>query len=945
MKKHLLSLGLLLIFCVFTSNAQNISFSFTANHNCDYAASDSIFLENLTQGGDTTLYWNDTVLTFIFTNINEINALETGFHVSQNYPNPFETKTDIDVFVPEKDDFSIFVYDLAGREVANYKNILEYGMHSFTFYAGNSKSYILTVQSDKNVQHIQMIQFGQAGTANPQIAYNGITSTEEPIIKTKSIKSYFPYDIGDELRFTCYVAGDYSEITDSPTESENYFFDVANQAPNAPTEGTHTPEDNQIIWNWNEVSGADGYKYNTTDDYSSATDNGTSTTFTQLNLDCHTEHFLYVWAYNNCGESEVLTLNESTQNPCDGVTPPPSYGIVASSCRCWLDRNLGANQVASSSTDANAYGDLYQWGRAADGHQIRTSGTTSILSISDNPGHGDFIIVGSSPWDWRSPQNDNLWQGVSGTNNPCPPGWRIPTDVEWNAERLSWNSNDATGAFTSPLKLSVAGGRSHGSLVLVGSDGYYWSNTVGGTGSRRLALGSSAAGMGSFGRADGYSVRCLKDDCPIPDTPTEGTHEVSYEEIEWNWNEVSGADGYKYNTIDDYSSATDNGISTTYTQDGLEICTEYDLYVWAYNSCGESNALSLTETTTGTPNAPTAGTHQASDNEIEWNWNEVAGADGYKYNTTDDYSSAIDISISTTYTQEELEICTEYNLYVWAYNNCGESSSVELTAITSDCPLPACEGLPEHTDGHPFYLLVNPYGDGKDYKLVEIGNQCWFAENLAYLPEVHSASEFSTLGNNLEPSYGVYGYDGSDVAEAKNEANYTTYGVLYNWWAVMQGESSCNGTGAPPNDKCSTPVQGICPDGWHVPSHYEINTLEREVCTSVSCETDFPYDESTTGWRGTSEGSKLAGNASLWTDGTLNAHADFGTTGFSVLPGGYRWVNGDFDYVSYHTYLWSSTESSSISTWSRYWDYSYSTIYRWERNKKHGFSVRCVRNY
>lgn len=193
------------------------------------------------------------------------------------------------------------------------------------------------------------------------------------------------------------------------------------------------------------------------------------------------------------------------------VGPTDVYNPATS--KIWMNRNLGASQVATSSTDAAAYGDLYQWGRATDGHESRTSGTTATLATSDTPGHGNFITTGSSPWDWRSPQNDNLWQGVSGTNNPCPSGYRLPTEAEWNAERTSWSSNNAAGAFTSPLKLPVAGLRlsSNGSLGNVGSFGFYWSSTVAGTLSRGLYFNGSDAYMTSFYRAIGFSVRCLKD--------------------------------------------------------------------------------------------------------------------------------------------------------------------------------------------------------------------------------------------------------------------------------------------------------------------------------------------------------------------------------------------------------------------------------------------------
>jgi uncharacterized protein (TIGR02145 family) len=191
-----------------------------------------------------------------------------------------------------------------------------------------------------------------------------------------------------------------------------------------------------------------------------------------------------------------------------------TYGTVSGqNGTCWMDRNLGASQVATSSTDAEAYGDLYQWGRLADGHEKRNSGTTSTLSSSDVPGHSNFIISASSPFDWRNPQNHNLWQGVSGTNNPCPSGYRVPTEAELNAERISWNTNNSAGAFASPLKLTVAGGRDsvNGGLLVVGSAGIYWSATVNNGSQRYLMFNSSNAMMNNTGSAYGYSVRCIKD--------------------------------------------------------------------------------------------------------------------------------------------------------------------------------------------------------------------------------------------------------------------------------------------------------------------------------------------------------------------------------------------------------------------------------------------------
>ena len=190
-----------------------------------------------------------------------------------------------------------------------------------------------------------------------------------------------------------------------------------------------------------------------------------------------------------------------------GEVQNPKTGAI------WMDRNLGATQVATSSTDANSYGHLYQWGRGTDGHQIRTSGTIATLSSTDAPGHGNFITINSGNYDWRSPQNDNLWQGVNGTNNPCPSGYRLPTEAEWEAERTSWSSNNAAGAFGSPLKLPMAGFRrtSTGALDYVDSYGFYWSSTVDGDYSLSLCFYSTSAYMFSPDfRAGGNSVRCIK---------------------------------------------------------------------------------------------------------------------------------------------------------------------------------------------------------------------------------------------------------------------------------------------------------------------------------------------------------------------------------------------------------------------------------------------------
>lgn len=273
--------------------------------------------------------------------------------------------------------------------------------------------------------------------------------------------------------------------------------------------------------NWSSSLGATKYFIDVDDnsDFSSPItgfnnlDVGNVLTVNVTGLTCGTTYYYRVRAGNDCGTTtNTTTITANTSNCCASATAP--VNVTSASGAIWMDRNLGATQVATSASDANSYGDAYQWGRCTDGHESRTSGTTSTLSGTDTPGHANFITSGA-PNDWRNPQNDNLWQGVNGINNPCPSGYRIPTIAEWETERLNFPTNNASGAYNSLLKLPSAGwrGATNGVFNNVGSVGDYWSSTVNGTtvspmyftGSNVFTLGSSTS------RGNGMSARCIQD--------------------------------------------------------------------------------------------------------------------------------------------------------------------------------------------------------------------------------------------------------------------------------------------------------------------------------------------------------------------------------------------------------------------------------------------------
>lgn len=194
----------------------------------------------------------------------------------------------------------------------------------------------------------------------------------------------------------------------------------------------------------------------------------------------------------------------------------PATGMV------WQDKNLGASRVATSSVDTDSFGDLYQWGRSADGHQLRTSSTIDGNIESNRPDDatdsgvwdGLFILRDSSGdgnWLENTANNNTLWQGVNGVNNPCDTGYRLPTYAEFNAELSSWISLDIEGAFASPLKLPTAGRRNRVNGNIGSGFGRYWTSTVDGTDAKILRIDSSNTGLTNLNRAIGCSVRCIKE--------------------------------------------------------------------------------------------------------------------------------------------------------------------------------------------------------------------------------------------------------------------------------------------------------------------------------------------------------------------------------------------------------------------------------------------------
>jgi uncharacterized protein (TIGR02145 family) len=206
--------------------------------------------------------------------------------------------------------------------------------------------------------------------------------------------------------------------------------------------------------------------------------------------------------------------------------------------------------------------------------------------------------------------------------------------------------------------------------------------------------------------------------------------------------------------------------------------------------------------------------------------------------------------------------------------------------------------------------------NGVIYNTIQIGDQCWMKENLRTTKYNNSDS----IPNVTDASAWTSTTSGAYCCYSNNTSNCTTYGALYNWYAVNTGK--------------------LCPSGWHVPSDAEWTTLTDYLSANSTywCESNSSYIAkslaSTTSW-----------NSSTTTCAVGNDLSANNSTGFSALPGGYRYYSGgSFGTLGNYGYWWSSTENDGSHAWYRNLTYGNANVSRNNYNKRGGFSVRCLRD-
>lgn len=209
--------------------------------------------------------------------------------------------------------------------------------------------------------------------------------------------------------------------------------------------------------------------------------------------------------YNKLRYTTTTTLTH------DGL----EYGAIISpyTGKTWLDRNLGASRVCTSIDDKECFGDYYQWGRQADGHEKKDSDHYQDIVNTLIPNTDKFFASGSNDWttvDNNGSIRQNIW-------NPCPSGYKIPTYQEVRDEIESAEYSNASKLFTSFLKIPLAGYRSYFYGTIDNNSNFIWTSSPSVSNnslSFSLAFDESSVNHTSysFSRADGHNVRCIKDD-------------------------------------------------------------------------------------------------------------------------------------------------------------------------------------------------------------------------------------------------------------------------------------------------------------------------------------------------------------------------------------------------------------------------------------------------
>ena len=462
----------------------------------------------------------------------------------------------------------------------------------------------------------------------------------------------------------------------------------------------------------------------------------------------------------------------------------------------------------------------------------------------------------------------------SGVQGICPSGWHLPSDAEWTqlADYVSSQSEYLCGSGGNRIAKALA-------AATEWREGWNY-----------CAVGSNvnennATGFGAMPAGNGSS---------------------GYGEDACFWSSTEASEGYVWiRDLDHHLATFDRTKSTSHKYNHYSVrCLR-----------NESSSL-LPSVTTGSVNNITA-TNVICTGNVTSEGGEALSACGICWSTlhnpkVEDNHTSENASVGS-FSSSITGLVSNLTYYIRAYatNSFGTVYGEEVSfsiPISTGGDEKSCPGTPTVTDV-----------DGNIYNTILIGDQCWMRENLKTTRFANGTLIYKESPNIVSSSPRRY-YPG-DASE-----NVINYGYLYNWSAVMHNASS--------NNAIPSGVQGICPNGWHVPSSAEWAALvdyvggQAQYWCNSNANSVAKALASSIGWN-SSTGLCHVGN-------DQNAN---NVTGFGAMPAGEQvWGTGS------NAYFWSATEASNSSAWYYRFSANSDSTSVASRDKDDGFSVRCLRD-
>ncbi|MBE8189699.1 MAG: hypothetical protein HAW58_02260 [Candidatus Thioglobus sp.] len=594
---------------------------------------------------------------------------------------------------------------------------------------------------------------------------------------------------------------------------------------------------NQALIYWSAVGGATNYKLHQSNTDLSAFAGGTPpTTATALVIETAeiTQRVDLAAGENYFLLTATNPIGESATNAEQAIVVGSDFEfntVSGTGNRVWIDRNLGASRVAISSTDTMAFGDYYQWGRAADGHQLENSPVQAGVADA-NPAHNRFFTPSSAnESDWTSDtfdangsQREAFWSKTDGSG-VCPIGFRVPIAAELEAERILWPSPQrASGGFASSLKWANNGRRNPaGNQQYVGDEGYVWSAERDDTAPRksfRLYFGAgNSHTINDQPRSAGLAIRCIRDadtsETPIIRIPVSSLTITSPNALLTGETLTLTAEVLPNNANQRavvWSISTNSAVSLG--ADGITI-TALAVGSAVVTATSDGGNIVSTQTISIRPAAPSALKALATGaaNQIVAYWPEVSGASGYKLyqsannlsahqNAAADSFRAISTAVTENFAVVNLGVAAEEYLLVTAIVNGAESKTNSTQTVVT---------------AHNFTFGTVAAADGKIWLDRDLGAQR-VPENVddelgygdyyqwgrrANGHQLATSNQISPKASTIRPEHGDFIGGGGDWLEAGIDDDTLLRQAV---WNILDGSS-------------------VCPAGFKVPNNAEWATV------------------------------------------------------------------------------------------------------------------------